>query len=157
MAYDHKEYCRQYYQRNREKLKEKVREYARKNPEKVRLGVLRKNKQTYWSLRLAALHEYGGKCACCGETGIEFLTIDHVFNDGNEHRKITTKVSYGMMGWLKRNNYPQNGEFQILCWNCNMGKKHNNGVCPHQTLEGSTTIAQASTAERLEARGIRKD
>jgi hypothetical protein len=30
---------------------------------------------------------------------------------------------------LRRNNYPEG--FQILCMNCQFGKRMNNGVCPH--------------------------
>ena len=29
-------------------------------------------------LRMEFLIAYGGKCVCCGETGIEFLTLEHV-------------------------------------------------------------------------------
>ena len=34
-----------------------------------------------------------------------------------------------MYGWLRRNSYPEG--FQVLCHNCNLGKKINGGVCPH--------------------------
>ena len=32
------------------------------------------------------LDHYGRACSCCGETEPAFLTIDHVNNDGAEHR-----------------------------------------------------------------------
>jgi|APLak6261660231_1056022.scaffolds.fasta_scaffold00088_20 hypothetical protein len=76
---------------------------------------------------------YGGyKCACCGETQKLFLSIDHVLNDGNEHRKINANAAGGdrIYRWLKKNNYPK--DFQILCMNCNTGKHRNNGICPHK-------------------------
>ena len=77
------------------------------------------------------MKEYGGKCVCCGEQNIYFLTIDHTYNDGNEHRKeVPAAVLYR---WLEKNGYPKD-RFQILCWNCNMGKRLNNGVCPHKGI-----------------------
>jgi hypothetical protein len=86
---------------------------------------------------------YGGYiCACCGETIKQFLTIDHINNDGCDHRRLLNglhKPNRNGRGsgkdlylWLKRNNFPPG--FQILCMNCNMGKARNNGVCPHKSL-----------------------
>ena len=77
--------------------------------------------------RLGALAAYGGKCACCGEEDYRFLCIDHINNDGAEHRK---KIKGTIFSWLRKNNYPEG--FQVLCWNCNMGKYHNGGICPHK-------------------------
>ena len=74
---------------------------------------------------------YGGyRCNCCGQEGEKFLTIDHVNNDGTEHRKEIGKSSWHLFKWLTRNNFPPG--FQVLCWNCNMGKRVNRGTCPHK-------------------------
>lgn len=75
---------------------------------------------------------YGGYvCACCGETERSFLSIDHVHNDGAEHkRKFNLRTGEQMYRWLIRHNFPPG--FQILCMNCQWGKRNNNGVCPHQ-------------------------
>lgn len=72
---------------------------------------------------------YGGYvCACCGETELAFLCIDHINNDGAEHRrKIKRRVIYR---WLVANGFPPG--YQVLCANCNQGKQLNGGVCPHQ-------------------------
>lgn len=77
---------------------------------------------------------YGNSCACCGETGFLFLSMDHVENDGAEHRRKiwgspVRGCGYAMYSWLRRNNYPAG--FQILCGTCQQGKKMNGGVCPH--------------------------
>lgn len=74
-------------------------------------------------------------CACCGERGFEFLTIDHTHNDGAQHRREIGKgrSSASVLGWLKRNGYPTG--FQVLCWNCNCAKAHHGGVCPHKKAE----------------------
>lgn len=81
-------------------------------------------------VRERVFEAYGGfVCNCCGETMRECLSIDHVNNDGHVHRKITGHGST-FYRWLIRNNFPK--DFQVLCMNCQFGKKHNGGVCPHQ-------------------------
>lgn len=78
--------------------------------------------------RQKLIDAYGGKCKCCGEDRFEFLQIDHVNNDGADHRKLIGRT--GLMDWLARHRYPQEG-FQLLCANCNFAKGHY-GECPHQ-------------------------
>lgn len=95
---------------------------------------------------------YGGaKCACCGESEISFLSIDHVANNGAVHRKEIKAGGMEVCHWLER-QFKKTGEwpkgFQVLCMNCQHGKARNNGICPHQ--EGSTTIPSGSTAKRPE-------
>lgn len=80
--------------------------------------------------RKAVMDHYGGKCACCGETEDEFLTIDHKDNDGAEHRKSVDGAR--LYRWLMKQGYPTN--FQILCMNCNWAKGRY-GCCPHQRLK----------------------
>lgn len=81
-------------------------------------------------VRDAALAAYGGKCACCGEATPEFLCIDHVREDGFLHRKSRAMNGSNIYWWLKKQGYPQDGRFQVLCHNCNMAKSHYGG-CPH--------------------------
>lgn len=85
--------------------------------------------------RDAAFKAYGGYvCACCGETEQKFLTLDHVNNDGAEFRRMIrgNRQAAGATtyAWLARNGFPSG--YQVLCMNCNHGKRMNNGVCPHQ-------------------------
>ena len=91
-------------------------------------------------------------CNCCGYTGIEFLTIDHIVPKRemekkfqrmvktiNENVSITSKdIMAGfnanrkadpLCQWLITNNFPKG--FQILCWNCNFAKGIL-GKCPHE-------------------------
>lgn len=81
---------------------------------------------------------YGGfVCACCGETMREALTIDHVDGGGSAHRRVIGRsygTGQGFLRYLRRNDFPPG--FQILCMNCQFGKKHNGGVCPHKQTEG---------------------
>ena len=98
---------------------------------------------------------YGGAhCACCGESNIQFLTIDHINNNGAEHHREVWGGKKGtgsaVCGWLKKYNYPPG--FQVMCYNCNCGKQRNGGICPHLTNEGVTTIPSGSTPKWAEAR-----
>ena len=82
--------------------------------------------EKYAKRAAAVFDHYGHMCKCCGETIRQFLTIDHINNDGAEHRKSITSDLYT---WLIKNNFPDT--FQTLCHNCNTGKHRNGGVCPH--------------------------
>lgn len=83
------------------------------------------------NVRRRVLEAYGGRCACCGETTPEFLAVDHVNNDGEAHRRELRGYGRAIYQWLKDNDYPQDGRFQLLCHNCNMAKGLYGG-CPHQ-------------------------
>lgn len=81
-------------------------------------------------LKQQVIAAYGGACACCGEAEPQFLTLDHVNNDGAEHRR-TSGLRTGIATWryARRMGYPDT--FQLLCWNCN-GAKGAYGRCPHE-------------------------
>jgi hypothetical protein len=74
------------------------------------------------------------RCVCCGETELFFLTLDHINNDGAEFRKqnfgFQGAAGYRTYSWLLKNGLPEG--LQVLCANCQHGKRMNNGVCPHQ-------------------------
>jgi hypothetical protein len=111
-------------------------------------------KKHYEKSRMEVIAGYGGKCSCCGESETKFLTVDHVNNDGHKergHRHKLNPNSYGL-GLYRRiikEGFPS--RYQVLCMNCNFGKRMNNGVCPHQE-SGVTTIPDGSTAKQPEAR-----
>jgi hypothetical protein len=77
--------------------------------------------------RSSIMSHYGAKCSCCGETNMSYLTVDHINNDGAEHRKQVTSAR--MYKWIIDNGFPVN--FQILCYNCNCAKGFY-GSCPHK-------------------------
>lgn len=89
-----------------------------------------KNKPGRIKIRLQILTHYSdGKlsCRCCGESHYEFLTIDHIDNNGAEERKTCKPAS---LFWkLRREGYPPG--YQVLCWNCNCCRGIH-GYCPHQ-------------------------
>jgi hypothetical protein len=74
---------------------------------------------------------HGGKCNCCGETQIKFLVIDHINNDGAQERKITGMNTMVLWKRLIKEGFPRD-KYQLLCSNCNEGKRRNHGICPHQ-------------------------
>ncbi len=77
-------------------------------------------KQKKLELKQLILTHYGnGKLVCttCGEGRIECLSIDHMNNNGNQHRKEIGNLSgNGFYSWLKRENLPIG--YQTLCMNC---------------------------------------
>ncbi len=100
--------------------------HYQRDPEKQRVRAKKYNREE----RLKAISEYGGKCVCCGDRTYEFLTFDHINNDGAAHRKeIGDPQGKSMVAWLKRNNYPKD-IIQLLCFNCNHAKAKY-GTCPH--------------------------
>jgi hypothetical protein len=82
-------------------------------------------------VKQAVFDHYGRVCACCGETNLGFLTIDHVESDGAAHRK---NLNLSLYHWLAKHNFPDG--FQTLCYNCNLGRARNRGVCPHHQSLG---------------------
>lgn len=79
-------------------------------------------------LKSQVFEHYGGKCSCCGESQFEFLSIDHINNNGSEHRKDIKKSGTHFYKWIIDNNYPD--DLQILCLNCNLSKGFY-GYCAH--------------------------
>jgi|GEM_PF-3470240 len=84
-------------------------------------------------LKHQVIEKYGGKCSCCNESEILFLTIDHKNNDGNVERKNTKTSSTSFYLKLRREDI--RNDIQVLCWNCNMGKNINMGMCPHKGIK----------------------
>ena len=81
--------------------------------------------------KLDMLNAYGRKCACCGEAHPQFLTLDHVNNDGGEHRaRFDSRSAELIYRDVKREGFPKD-KYQLLCWNCNCAKEYW-GTCPHQ-------------------------
>ena len=90
-----------------------------------------RKKESNRKLKLEVISHYSKgtlSCVCCGENIIEFLTIDHINNDGAKSRKEDPSQSK-IYSWIKRNNYPEN-MFRVLCFNCNCSHGFH-GYCPH--------------------------
>ena len=76
--------------------------------------------------RAKAIQVYGGKCACCGETNLAFLCIDHIRGGASQNRQqnLYTEMREAVLN-------PDHDTYQVLCANCNMAKERAEG-CPHQ-------------------------
>lgn len=115
-------------------------EWMRKNNER--------SKRQLRTLKAEAFAAYGNACACrgCGETRVEFLSIDHIvpvfasktratrLGSRNGMRRPPPERSgnrsgQGLYRWLKKNSYPAG--FRVLCMNCNFSLGHF-GYCPHE-------------------------
>lgn len=85
-------------------------------------------------LKREVFEAYGGKCVCCGETDLHFLTIDHT--DGivpESHRRNGRRLSgTAFLYQIRKEGYPDT--CRILCWNCNCSHAYY-GFCPHQPHE----------------------
>lgn len=69
------------------------------------------------------MEAYGGACACCGETYLLFLTLDHRKGDGATHRKQSPGHSgAGLYHYLRKRGWPSKDRYQVLCSNCNAAK-----------------------------------
>jgi len=72
-------------------------------------------------------HYSNDTCTCrrCGNNDIEVLCLDHIDDNGGEHRKElfgkNKAAGSKMYKWAIKNNYP--AIFQILCLNCNIEKQ----------------------------------
>ncbi len=117
--------------------------YYRRNAEKVRRGasahywrnretILAKKKAADRALKVEVAAAYGGKCECCGETHIEFLTIDHTDGGGAAHRRATGK-GRRIYADLKAQGFPRD-RYRLLCLNCNIALGFY-GYCPHRPDE----------------------
>lgn len=68
-------------------------------------------------------------CACCKDTHLEFLAIDHINGGGTKHRNEAGWRGANFYYWLALHNFPSG--YQVLCHNCNYAKTFY-GKCPHQ-------------------------
>lgn len=124
-------YSRKWRAANPERVRERSRTYRNAN----RDALQERGRARYASVKVEAFNVYGdGACACCGETELLFLDLDHVNGCKPEDRRRN------FYGWLKKNGWPTDPLLQVLCSNCNQGRQRNGGACPH--LSARTRIAE---------------
>lgn len=107
---------------------EKGKSYRRRwnQTPKGRALTKRANKAKRVRLKQEILEHYGKTCARCGFDDPRALTLDHVNNDGAQHRKTVLKLlrpgrktklfGHEFYYCLKREGYPPG--LQTLCMNC---------------------------------------
>ena len=86
-----------------------------------------------WTNKMCIITHYGGHCKCCGESRPEFLTLDHINNDGASHRKILRSQGISshrrFYKWVIDSGFPDT--LRLLCFNCNCASGFF-GYCPHE-------------------------
>ena len=122
--------------RDRQSLGKKNWRKAHRPEERARMKKYSAEKHRRYeaNLRRRFLDMYGHKCACCPETDERFLTLDHVRNDGAIERypggrsaPHRTRAQY-----LNAIHHYDPTRYRTLCYNCNLGRARNGGVCPHE-------------------------
>ena len=130
-----KEYQREYYKNNKhiwrkyvEENEEKIKEYRKQYWKKYK----ERHKRNVKQIKEVVLNHYGDSCNCCGEQERTFLTIDHISGDCGRDKYVSGKRigSIDLCRRIIKLGFPD--EYQILCFNCNIGKYLNNNVCPHK-------------------------
>lgn len=161
--FNRKEYFKDWYKKNKDRQLENVKRWKFQNKEKFKI-ILKKNKskpetkeyqnnytknwrknnmekrkqtdkKRYEKQKKIVLDHYSNntlRCNCCNEDNYQFLTVDHINGGGNKHRKEIGQLT--LYKWLIDNNFPKG--FQILCFNCNFGKR-TSLECPHKSITRS--------------------
>lgn len=101
-------------------------------------GHLARQRNYRRQMKIAAMSGYSAngvpECACCGESTIEFLSIDHVNNDGNVERRKLGAGGRGLPLYIRIVNAGWPSAYQVLCFNCNLAKGFF-GACPHKSQQ----------------------
>jgi len=113
------------------RIREADRRSHQKHKTKRNTATTERNRKLRWEI----IETLGGRCACCGETEVIFLCLDHIKGGGRrEYQKATGPLSIWRAA--KREGLPAD-KYRVLCWNCNAALGLH-GHCPHSDLKGPT-------------------
>ncbi len=93
-------------------------------------SMLAYRRRRYLAIKGKIFDVLGRKCLCCGEETLEFLTVDHINNDGAYHKKLRKNTN--LYHAIVKEGIDIT-KYQTLCYNCNCAKGKY-GVCPHERL-----------------------
>jgi len=110
--------------KNKERLAKATRKRYRLNREKILL----RHKLYRQKRRRLVIDKYGGKCVCCGETKLEFLSMDHVNGGGTKERLKMKSSSTEFYRQIVKEKFPI--KYRVLCHNCNQSLGFYK-YCPH--------------------------
>ena len=128
-------YHREWYQKNKDTVKGYCKKWQNKNKEHIRDY----QKRYFLELKEKVFRYYCGKklrCMCeCGCNNANHILFLSLYRKGSRIRIGDTDESFGRLRqesiqkyrWIIKNNFPS--DFQVLCHNCNHGKRINNGIC----------------------------
>lgn len=133
-------YFRVYRSRNREKIRTWDKNYQNKNIDEFkrkRHELYLKNKEKWGEegrerqqgYKRFIIDTLGGKCVCCGELELGFLTLEHIHKDGGEHRATKKNIYCDVI----RQGIPKD-RYTVLCMNCNHATRYNK-ICPHKIMK----------------------
>ena len=114
-------YMAEWRNRNREKYNEWARNYHKNNGHKWRKRAVTYNRAYNARIKEEVLTHYGKeKTLTCNWPGclvsdVDMLTIDHIENNGAQHRREMGRGGVALYCYLKQNNYPVG--YQTLCAN----------------------------------------
>lgn len=124
----HPDYVERHRIKNNERIAKNRREKWKNDPEfrkaeKIKAKERHKKKRHVY--RQQVIEAYGGKCEVCGISELRFLTLDHSFQDGAEHRRSLgdskNSGSNKVYADIVRRGFPKDEGYRILCWNHNCG------------------------------------
>lgn len=94
-----------------------------------------RQKARYLRLKTDVVSQYGGRCYCCGEGQIDFLTLDHALNDGAADRRSKSRNMYESLAKAIRTGQKRS-DIRVACYNCNLGRQFagKGGECPHTAM-----------------------
>lgn len=98
-----------------------AREWRRRQPPEYKAREHLRSRRRYRALKLEALTAYGGPvCVDCGETDFKSLGLDHVNEDGAEHRQAIGRApGHDFYRALRRLGWPNDPPLQVRCRSCN--------------------------------------
>jgi hypothetical protein len=132
-----KEINKYYYYLNQKSRVSSTKRWVEKNREKSLIY----NREYRANLRKQIIDAYGGKCTCCGECRLPFLTIEHKNGGGRKHRK-ESKSGDKMYREIINNRFPD--IYTILCMNCNFASRGGR-ICPHEQERQAALAAAGET------------
>ena len=97
----------------------------------------RKSRQASRRRLLGAYSKGKCICACCGESILEFLILDHIGGNktrvalGHQIRHKDGEKKFRITRELRIAGYPHKDKLRVLCANCNMATT-NGRICPHK-------------------------
>lgn len=128
--------CRAAYRRGRYEVEAPTRRAINKATYELRTKHQRND------IKVQVFSHYGSACACCGESNLVFLALDHIHGGGSAHRRTLGKYGHAFYRWLIEQGLPEG--YQVLCHNCNWAKAQ--GGCPHEISALVTRVGPATVS-----------
>jgi len=92
---------------------------------------MNQDKKRVKKYRVLILEKLGNKCECCGITKFSFLSIDHIFGNGQNDRKNYKNYKYYITRLYNMPLEELKSKYRCLCFNCNYAMGFWN-TCPHK-------------------------